>query len=276
MLGQALGRTARARGHHVVGAGRRNADVSFDITDDEGVREAVESVSPDVLVNCAALIDVARCNDDPLTAWRVNARAVGVMAEACRARGITFVQISTEHYFTGGGALAHDESAPVTFFNEYARTKFAGEGFAAVCPDHLVLRTNIVGFRGHEKPTFAEWAFRAVEEDAELILFHDSHVSSIDVDAFSRALLDLVDRDARGLFHLASSEVFSKQQLIEAIADALGVRLTRATSGSVHSLSVPRAESCGLDVSKAESVLGYALPDLREVVAHLATEWRTR
>ncbi len=60
------------------------------------------------------------------------------------------MQISTDHYFCGQGDLKHDESAPVTLLNEYARTKYAGEAFALTNPEACVIRTNVVGFRGWE------------------------------------------------------------------------------------------------------------------------------
>lgn len=270
MLGQALRAEMRSRGAEVVGLDRAGAEISADICKDDDLAQAIRDTAPAAVINCAAIVDLGLCESDPLLAYQINARAVGVMAEKCHASDIPFVHVSTDHYFSGDGDRLHREDAQVIFLNEYARTKFAGEGFALAFPDSLVLRTNIVGFRGHGKPTFAEWAFDAVERDAPMVLFEDSYVSCIDVGSFSTAIADLLAKRAAGLYNLANREVFSKKDFIEAIASRLGRRLSKAETGSVASLGVRRADSCGLDVSRAESILGRPLPGLAEVVDRLA------
>lgn len=274
MLGLKLSGVALERGYEVVGLDLANCDIAIDMTDDAALIAALGVVRPDVVVNCAAIVDVGHCEQDPLLSWRVNARCVGVMAHYCRSHHVRLVQISTDHYFCGDMDKKHDELAPVTFLNEYARAKFAGEAFAAIGPTSLVLRTNIVGFRGRATKTFAEWAFDAVVHDREITLFRDAYVSTIDVRSFSGALLDMIERKESGLFNLANHDVFSKQALIECIARQLGVSLSRAKTGSVAALSVARADSCGLDVSRAERALGYELPDLDQVVCNLVNEWK--
>jgi hypothetical protein len=53
---------------------------------------------------------------------------------------------------------------------------------------------------------------------------------------------------------------------VERLAARLDRRLTRARPGSVLELPVRRAESLGLDVSRAEGILGRKLPDLGTVI----------
>ena len=130
----------------------------------------------------------------------------------------------------------------------------------------LVVRTNILGFRGWTKPTFTEWALDIILKDRPVTLFDDSFVSSIDVDHAAQSIFDLADHGAQGLFNIGSRDVYSKKRLIEELASRLGRRLTQARTGSVSELPVRRAESLGLDVSKAESLLGYPMPDLPEVL----------
>jgi len=73
-----------------------------------------------------------------------------------------------------------------------------------------------------------------------------------------------------GFGNVASRTVCSKKTFAEALAKAMGRKLTRAQTGSVRQLQPARAESLGLDVSRAESVLGRRLPDLEQVVSKLA------
>lgn len=269
MLGMAVANECLQRGQRFLGLDLTDADFNVDMTNDAAVASVFNEVQPDVVINCAAIVDVERCDSDPLLAWNVNARAVSLLTQLCRKNDSKLVHVSTDHYFSGSGSMKHDERAPVSFFNEYARTKFAGEAFALSVENSLVLRTNIIGFRGHGYPTFAEWAFDAVEQDREITLFGDSFVSCIDTDSFATVIFDLVEGNACGLFNVANHEVFSKKELILKIAACTNLKLNHACSGSVAELNVHRADSCGLDVTKAEKKLGYTLPTLSEVVARL-------
>jgi dTDP-4-dehydrorhamnose reductase len=199
-----------------------------------------------------------------------------LLAAWSRSENRPFVHVSTDHFFVDGGAEKHGEQEPVTLLNEYARTKYAGERLALAAPLALVLRTNVVGIRGWKSPTFAEWAISCIEQGETMTLFEDAFVSSIDVRAFARAALHLVERGATGLLNVASRQVFTKGQFIRALAEKLGKPLAEARSGSVGNLQPRRAASLGLDVSAAERLLGYDLPDMQTVAASVVGQYRER
>jgi len=275
LLGQALSRAARRRGDAVIGVARRGADRSVDIATGERIGDLIGAVAPDLVINAAALTNLETCEANPQVAQAINAIAVGSIADACGERAIRLVHVSTDHFFTGDGDRLHDEAAPIRLVNEYARSKFAGETLALRFADALVVRTNFTGLRGwHGQPTFFEWAADALERRRPMTLFDDFHTSTIDADALAPALLDLAERGATGLLNVASRQVSSKEMFVEALAGAMGIRLDWAETASVRGMKVPRAESLGLDVSRAEAILGYRLPDLPAVVQSLADRWR--
>ncbi len=266
LAGQAICKEARIRKYTVRTLARRNADILADVCDVGTLRDILKSEAPDVLVNCSALVDISMCETDPDLGWRINARPCATLAEWSRATGQPFIQVSTDHYYLEGGATAHKESEAVDFANDYAMQKFAGEAFALTAPEALVLRTSIVGIRGWPKPTFAEWAIANVRTNAKMTLFNDAYTSSIDVESFSRAAFDLLMLGARGLYNLASCQVYTKEAFVLEVAAQLGCTLDNANSGSINDTLMRRAKSLGLHVGRAEKLLGYKLPDLKEVV----------
>jgi dTDP-4-dehydrorhamnose reductase len=275
MLGQYMVREAAARGHDVTGTARTGADVALDLSDAEAIGEVVRAAKPDILVNCAAMANIDACDRDPAAAWLVNARAAGLLCEAAAETGAAAIHVSTEHYYSGDGDARHDEAHPVSFLNEYARTKFAGEAMT-VATGALVLRTNIAGLRGiPDKPTLLEWLVDTARNRKPVTLFDDAFVSTIDCTSMATAAFDLLEAGARGLYNLASRDIFSKKALLGGIAAAIGQPLDHAETGSVRSLAVRRADSLGLDVGRAEKVLGRALPGLDEVIDNLAREVRS-
>lgn len=274
LLGQALCREAAERGWEVAGAARRDAPIKVDIAENGAVASLLQTASPDLVINAAGLIDVAACERDPDLAERVNADPARAIAKWSAGSGTPFIQISTDHFYTRGKDRPHREDEPVEMVNEYARTKRLAEQHALKASNGLVARTSIVGKRGWTSPTLAEWAVNAVLEDAPVTLFDDAFTSSIDTPNLARALFDLAEGGAAGLFNVAASQVYSKANFVLEIARQLGRNLTNADIGSVRDLEPTRATDLGLDVSRAEWHLGRKLPDLQQVVASVLSEFK--
>jgi dTDP-4-dehydrorhamnose reductase len=273
LLGQALMAEAQSRGWPCSGLARSGADHEVDVSETAALEALLRELSPSAIVNCIAITNHQTCEEDPALAYLLNSRTPALLASISAELGVRFVQISSDHYFTGDGSSAHSESADVTLLNEYARSKYAGEQLALTNPAALVVRTNIVGMRRWpQRPTFAEWAISAIENGEPMTLFDDFFTSSMHVRACSAAVLDLLDIDATGLINVASSEVSSKQRFVRALARALDVELDDVGVGSVRALTPVRAESLGLDVTRAENLLGRRLPDLAATIAAIVHE----
>lgn len=275
MLGQALCRAAARRGFDVTSVDLKGSQVALDIRNDVDLETFFGANTFDCVINCCAIVNHAFCDQHPDEAYRLNARPSAVLANLAEEKGFKYVYISTDGYFSGDGNGKHDECAPMVLLNEYARTKYAGEVFTTRNPQALVTRTNIVGFRGNpDQPTFVEWALAALKKREPMTLFTDYYTSSISVTQFAEALFDLLPTDPCGTLNLASSQVSSKAEFITALAKAFGFSLDNAKAGSVTSLTQSkRADSLGLDVSKAERLLGRPLPGLDEVIAQLRKDF---
>ena len=278
LLGQALRSEAEKRGYRINGLARTGADINLDIQDTQALLDALDQLQPKYIINAAALINLEECEREPALAHAMNALAVKNMADYCQKQGVKLIQVSTDHYFTGDGSAIHDEVAKTSLLNNYAKSKYEGELFAQTLENSLILRTNIVGFRGWSgRPTFVEWAIDALSKGSPITLFNDFYTSSIHVKAFSVALFDLLEKNASGLLNLGARDVASKADFLLKLAHELEFPVNHCSLCSVHSMGgVARADSLGLDVSKAEAILGYALPKTDEVIAELAREYRER
>ncbi|WP_094229122.1 SDR family oxidoreductase [Methanolobus psychrotolerans] len=276
LLGQALICEIEKRGMEAIGIARSGADFSCDIADDQALKKIILSTAPQVIINCAAIVSLTECEVNPGYAYLVNARPASVISEIAAKNEIYFVQISTDHFYTDDYNSKHREEDPIRLLNEYARTKYAAEKFALTCPNSLVVRTNIVGFRNKaEKPTFVEWAIQNIENGSHMTLFEDYFTSSICVTQFSSALFDIIEKKHTGILNLASSEVTSKKTFILTLAKRMGYELTNVNVGSILNAcgNVVRAESNGLDVEVAEGILGYKLPAFDDVITRILEEY---
>lgn len=275
LLGQALTTEAEKRGVHFVGIARKGAHYNFDAINSLMLRETLDKIKPKVVINAAAKVSLEGCEKDRGAAYLLNADLVATLADYCRVNTVKLCHVSTDHYYTGDGNSLHDERSPVVLLNEYARTKYAGECFALTNPSSLVLRTNIVGYRGWAgPPTFVEWAIGELVAAKQMTLFEDFYTSSIDVKAFAKSLFDLLQTNSCGLLNVAARECSSKLNFVLMLAERLKLQTSGCSVGSVRLLSgSPRAESLGLDVSYAESILGYSLPNTESVIESLAQDY---
>jgi len=277
MLGRELHLEAHNRGFKSIGASRHGPDVFVDVCNKEKVQDIITTSRPEIIINSAAIVSHTLCETNPSLAYDVNARAVEFIGSAAKKTGSQLVQISTDHFFSGDGPALHDEEAPVKLLNEYAKTKYEGEIFALGYSDALVIRTNITGFRNSGGVvSFIEWVIESLNSDEEFNLFSDYYTSTISTRQASTALFDLLNHEISGKINLACREVASKEEFVKAIAMRMGKNIDHARLISVHDVLSARAESVGLDVSRAENVLGYQLPNLEEVVRQLVSECPTR
>jgi dTDP-4-dehydrorhamnose reductase len=270
MLGQSIVAEAHRRGLTPVGLARRNADLNVDISNEAALKNAIVAIRPALIVNTAAMTALDDCQKDPPLAYLINSRAVAVMVEACRTVKARLVHVSTDHYFSGDGDCLHNETAPVRLLNDYARTKFAAEAYALTDSTSLILRTNVTGWRKwSDRPTFFEWLVNSIEERRRLTLFNDFYTSTIDAPTFAVRLFDLSEQSATGLLNLASAETLSKGAFAVLTAGALGIPLVDPINTSIRSLGTFRAESLGLDVRRAQTLLGCSLPGAQCVIKTL-------
>jgi dTDP-4-dehydrorhamnose reductase len=222
------------------------------------------------------MVSIPACDTNPAAAWLVNARPAAIVADYARETGARFVHISTDHYYTGDGRRRHGEGDPIRLVNDYARVKYAAEGFALTAPRALVLRTNFVGWPSATGGSLAEWAMLVIEGDLPADLYDDQFVSCLDVWTLADCVLDLALGDAVGLLNLGAGAIFSKAEFVLALAKGLNRPLSHAKIGKVGAQTTPRADSLGLDVSQAERILGRSLPTLDVVITNLLAHLEDR
>jgi len=275
LLGQALMRELARRSRPAVGLSRRSGCDLTRLPSPQALARVLEPLAPALVVNAAAWTQLDRCEHDPQGAWALHARLPGMLAAWSQDTGVPWVQVSTDHYHSGPRNLRHDEDAPVMLLNEYARSKYAGERLALGSPKALVLRTNIVGRRGWPgEPSFAEWALQAVRRGQAFAGYTDAWASSLEAGQCAAALLDLAGLGVRGLLNVAAHDSISKMRFIALLAQAMGLDASAMQPQPRPTAGLARANALGLDVSRAERILGRMLPDSVQVARALAAVFK--
>jgi dTDP-4-dehydrorhamnose reductase len=175
------------------------------------IRDVVEKLRPQVVINCAAWTAVDAAQRDPQACRAVNADAVGELAAACNAINATLVQVSTDYVFGADATRSVpyaevDTTGPV---NEYGASKVAGEQAAATAARHLIVRTCGLYSAGDSGPVrgrnFTDTMLALAAERNELRIVDDQHCTPSFVPHVATGILRLLDRNTTGLFHVVNS-----------------------------------------------------------------------
>ncbi len=270
-LGRCLVEQLRDHPRQRLLAGCRRAEL--DVADREAVRRTlVESPGgpPDVVVNAAAMTNVDRCESEPDAAWRVNALAPGLLAEACEEIGATFVQVSTDYVFDGRAERPYREDDPLGPRSVYGRTKWEGEQRAqAACSKTLILRTAwLFGPGQNFVRTILGAAVRALRgEGPALRVVDDQRGSPTWAGHLASGAIALVEAGALGPYHLANSGSATWWELARAAVDAWGhpeLPIHKVTTAEFPR-PAPRPSWSVLDLGKAQRA-GVSLPCWQEAL----------
>jgi dTDP-4-dehydrorhamnose reductase len=207
MLGLDVLRAGERAGHELIGMPREELDV----TDAGAVRDAFARVQPDAAINCAAWTDVDGAETHEGAARAINGEGAGNVARAAAEAGAPLVHISTDYVFDGeapldasGSPRAYVESDATGPRSVYGATKLAGERLVlSASPRHVVARTAwLFGVGGRN---FAETMLRLAAEREVVQVVTDQVGCPTWTGHLAPALVGLLERDVRGLVHLAGA-----------------------------------------------------------------------
>ena len=200
-------------------AHQKEGYIKLDITNKEEVSEVLNKIKPELIINSAAIADVDLCEKEKETAMLVNGYAVEWLSSLSKEIGAKFVQISTDYVFDGltGNYKEEDNPNPI---NEYGKSKLIGEE-NALKNDAIVLRIEMpYGINiAKNKNVFFESVINNLKEGKTVNAAVDQIISPTFVEDIPKAVEVLVEKEANGIFHLASKEHFSRFEFVNIIAD---------------------------------------------------------
>jgi dTDP-4-dehydrorhamnose reductase len=117
----------------------------LDLAQPELIRQHVQRLRPELIINAAAHTAVDQAESEAELAFAINATAPGILAEAAAELGAALIHYSTDYVFDGSHAAPYRESDSTNPLSVYGRSKLAGEqAIQAVGGMHLILRTSWV------------------------------------------------------------------------------------------------------------------------------------
>lgn len=244
----------------------------FDLREYDSFDDILTEHEPDVVINCAAMTDVDSCETNPEQANVLNGDAPGGLADHCDASSVEFVHVSTDYIFDGAKREPYNESADTNPEQVYGESKLAGEqAVTEETTDALVARLSFVWgiHRSSDNLTgFPAWVRDRLLSEEDVPLFTDQWVTPTRAGQAAETLLDLIEQDTTGLFHIACSSCVTPYEFGAVIANHVGSSkglLSEESIDDVERDATRPVYSC-LDVERVESELNRPQPTLHEDV----------
>ncbi|MDF2037689.1 dTDP-4-dehydrorhamnose reductase [Cytobacillus oceanisediminis] len=175
----------------------------LDITNERKVFDYVYKLKPDVIVHCAAYTAVDKAEDDQENCYDVNVNGTKNLAQAAKEIDAKFIFISTDYVFNGEGEIPFTENDLPNPLGYYGKTKYLGEEIVQnVLDKWFIVRISwVFGTNGNN---FIQTMLRLSETRNELNVVGDQYGSPTSTYDLSRLLIDMIQTDRYGIYHVSN------------------------------------------------------------------------
>lgn len=242
---------------------------TLDLTDPDAVRNFVSINQPDWIINCAAYNFVDKAENEPETAFFVNAKAVKNLAEAIEGTEIKLIHLSTDYVFDGSSNTPYNETAPPNPQSAYGRSKLEGEKYALLHNKTMIIRTSwLYSSFGNN---FMKTMIRLGKEKESLNVVFDQVGTPTYAADLAEAILLIVSRVIRnqiafvaGIYHYSNEGVCSWYDFAQEIMREakLNCRINPILSKDFAS-AVKRPSCSVLDKNKIKEDYNLVIPHWR-------------
>lgn len=271
MIGRMTAEKATANGNCAVCT---YTDEELKIYDRLAVAEAIKDAAPDWIINCSGFHNIDANETHREEALRANIHGPQIIGEIAAISGAKVLHVSTDLVFDGNTDKPYDEedlTAPETVLG---KTKRLGElALLEVLPEATILRTGPVF--GPYSTNFVNNTLKAGINNEEVIAVSDHKGSPVYSEDAADCILNLIDNDARGLYHFSNAGICTWYEFTEAIfaeARNLGIKLKVAkitpVMGLLYQTQAKRPRFLALDTTKYQALPNAKVPPWQESLKH--------
>lgn len=248
--------------------------IQSNLLEPNAISHVFDEAQPDWVVNCVALASLDNCERQPELAQKMNAELPGRLATESAKRGLRFMQVSTDAVFDGikGNYDEEDSPAPISV---YGRTKRLAElAVKAAHPHVLIVRPNFFGWSMSGKRSLAEFFYNNLSAGKSVLGYTDRIFCPMHVSGLAAAMLKLLEKGLRGIFHAASFDHLSKYEFGVAIANRFGLDANLIEPTVTADTTVPRALNLTLRTARLTKALGHRPPTIAEGIDRLYQQFQ--
>jgi len=206
-LGSDLNSHFKSKGLKVTGlVGLKDIDVcNYGMSDD-----VLKEIKPDLVINTAAFHDVDRCEDEALSAFKVNVMGVKNLAVICREINIPLMHFSTDYVFDGKKRKPYTESDCAGPISLYGISKLAGEQVIQYMLEkyYIVRLSGLYGLAdcaGKKGGNFVELMIKLAKESKQIKVVDDQVLTPTSTRDVAEKLFELIQTGSYGIYHMTNT-----------------------------------------------------------------------
>ena len=251
--------------------GKRDGFVisELDITDFENVDFFIRNSDPQIIVNCAALTNVDKCEENIVLAKNVNSYSVSNLAKICSRRGIKLIQISTDYVFDGENPPFSEDSQKNPI-QEYGKSKSVAEDIiqAESDLDWTIVRASGIFSTSHNN--FLMWILESIREGKMMQIVGDQFSNPISALSVSRFISNIIENDLGGVWNIGSEDSVSRFDFAMIVCQEFGENVEKISKVMMDSINwrAKRPSNSTMNIDKIKRL--YPTKKVRQMVAELA------
>ena len=224
------------------------------------VKQALESIKPDVVINCIGLVKQLPVACDPVSAITINALFPHKLAQLCKERGVRLIHISTDCVFDGSKGNYRETDIP-NATDLYGRTKLLGEIDYSHC---ITLRTSIIGHELCSQHGLIEWF---LAQQNRVNGFTKTIFSGLPTVKLAEILAEHVipNEKLSGVYHI-SADAISKYDLLSLVAEQYDKQIEIIPDNTVVC-------NRSLNSDRFRNVTGYHPPVWPTLIKCMHADW---
>ena len=235
--------------------------LSLDITNKDKLIEQIQTINPNYIINTAAMTQVDACENNKTECDILNVEVVKWLSEICKKINAHLIHISTDFIFDGkkGWYTETDEPNPLSY---YGLSKLKSEQVLKKSTiNYTILRTILVYGKVFDmsRSNIVLWVKESLENKQEITIVDDQYRTPTYVEDLAMACKISIDKNATGVFNIASSELLSIYEIAKQIAEVFNLddSYIKPISTSTLNQSANRPVKTGFDLTKTNRELKF-------------------
>lgn len=264
LLGSKLSQLATEKGHTVYSAYHQHPPlhgnpVQFDVSDKKAVQKAFEHARPEAVMHAAALTDVDKCETEKELAYHINVKGTeNILGSAERCHPF-LVYVSTDYVFSGEEGMYQETDHPNPV-NHYGITKLQAEKkVRASSLEWCITRPSVIygSTPAAGKVNFALWLINQLQKGKTVNIITDQCVSPTFNTNLANMILEVIERQLSGIYHLAGATPLNRYEFAHLIAETMELPKHLIQPAKTHEMDwkAKRPRNSSLDVGKALKTL---------------------
>ncbi|MFC1563943.1 SDR family oxidoreductase [candidate division KSB1 bacterium] len=231
----------------------------FDITDRKDVKNIIEALRPEWIINTAAFTDVDECESSKECCWRINVEGLENIIHYVKRTDAKLIHISTDYIFDGKKEIYEpdDLGSPL---NYYGKAKLAAENLVKASGlEWTILRTSTLydvdNLKGRDN--FVTWVIKSLQAGEKIKIVNDQWGNPTLARNLAETVWKVIEKNASGVYNAAGSEICDRLSFTREIAGVFDLDsslIIPVSTGELKQKAV-RPLKIGLNVSTTEKDL---------------------